>query len=404
MKVHEIREQKAKLVAQMRELLGKAESEKRELSGDEVGKFEQLKTEVEGLEKKEERAAFMENVERSQSIDPSFQQVTDRITVLGAIQSAINGDVTGALREFNQETERRTGKKAEGIYLPLSSFEKRAAQTTTTAAGIVPVDNYPNEFIGPLRKSLLMRKLGIRTLTGLRGDVSIPKYKTGMTAGWVNENEALSKSGMTFDGVSMKPKHVGALTELSRQLIQQSSPDINSLVTDDLSFIMADALDKAILYGDGVKQPLGILKTAGIQKASLATADWETILALSNLLDIRDIENAQYLTNPSVISALQAIEKSKGTAQYLATKNSIGDVAASVTNQVAGSDLLLGDFSQFILGVWSEVDLLVNPYAEEAYSRGNVLIRALMTVGAVCRHPEAFLYIDDAPVNSVEGK
>lgn len=397
MKVHEIREQKAKVVHDMRQLVGKAETEKRELNPEEVEKFAKMKQEIESLEAKEDRALFLEQQERSQPVDKSFQTLEKKVTVLEALQAQLGGGATGALREFNQETENRTGKKAQGIYVPLSAFEQRNTQTTTTAAGIVPSDFYASEYIGPLRNSLLMRTLGIRTMTGLRGDVVIPKYKTGMTAGWVSENEALTKSGGSFENVEMKPKHVGALTELSRQLIQQSSPDINSLVTDDISFVMADALDRAILSGDGVKEPLGILKTAGIQSGSLADPTWESILKLSELLDIRNIENAKYITNPTVMRVLRSIEKSQGTAQYLATSNTIGDVEALVTNQMADKGLLLGDFSQYVLGIWSEVDLLVNPYAESAYNKGNILVRALMTAGTACRNAEAFVYVNDLP-------
>ena len=64
-----------------------------------------------------------------------------------------------------------------------------------------------------------------------------------MSAGWVAENEALSDSGMDFNDLVTPPRHVGAITELPRQLIQQSSPDINSLVRDDLAKNASQALE-----------------------------------------------------------------------------------------------------------------------------------------------------------------
>jgi HK97 family phage major capsid protein len=74
-----------------------------------------------------------------------------------------------------------------------------------------------------LRNNLLARKLGVRVLSNLRGNVSIPKYATGTTAGWVAEGGALTGSDMTFDSVTLTPKHAGGITEMSRQLIQQST-------------------------------------------------------------------------------------------------------------------------------------------------------------------------------------
>ena len=78
----------------------------------------------------------------------------------------------------------------------------------------------------------------------------IPKFKSDMSAGWVAENEALSDSGMDFnDLVTLKPRHVGAITELPRQLIQQSSPDINSLVRDDLARMHPKPLNSSRVQG-----------------------------------------------------------------------------------------------------------------------------------------------------------
>src|SRR3546814_5218730 len=73
----------------------------------------------------------------------------------------------------------------------------------------------------------------------------------------------------------------------------------------------------------------------------------------------------------------------------------IAGVQSYATNQVpneAGTPetgvAILGDWSQVLLGVWSEIDILVNPYAQPAYGRGGVLIRAMSTVDVAVRHPD----------------
>lgn len=393
MNINEIREQKAQTAAQMRALLDKASQEKRDLSGDESASFDAMKSTIQSLEAQEQRAAFLADIERGAKPDPSFQKVEQRITVIDAIRSQMGGNVTGALAEYQAEAEKRNGRKAEGVYVPLSAFETRVS-TTTTASEITPDDFRADQYIGPLRNSLLMRNMGIRTLTGLRGDVVIPKHGASLVAGWVNENEALTASDMSFDDVRLEPKHVGALTELSRQLIQQSSPDINGLVRDDLNAVMAQALDTALINGSGVKDPLGLLNTVGIQTGTLSAAPtWAELLELSDMLDVLNVTGYRYLTNPSVMKLLRGTQKETGTGNYLATTGAVGDVPASITNQMPADTLLLGDFSQMLLGVWSEVDILVNPYAETAYSKGNVLVRAMMTAGAAVRHPEAFVKV-----------
>ena len=49
----------------------------------------------------------------------------------------------------------------------------------------MPTDYRPDQYIEPFRNSLLARRLGVRVLSGLSGNVSIPKHGTGMTVGWV---------------------------------------------------------------------------------------------------------------------------------------------------------------------------------------------------------------------------
>ncbi len=48
-----------------------------------------------------------------------------------------------------------------------------------------------------------------------------------------------------------------------------------------------------------------------------------------------------------------------------------------------------------MLGIWSEIDILVNPFAEAPYKKGNVLVRAMSTVDIGVRHPEAFVVASD---------
>lgn len=131
MKLFEILEKKAGLVTQMRGMIDKAEQEKRELSADEAEQFDKLKAEVGGLEQQEQHAAFLAQYEQAR--EPTFRQLEQRVTVMDAIRAQMGEPVSGALAEFNQEAEQRTGRKAKGLYVPMSAFETCDTQTTTTA-------------------------------------------------------------------------------------------------------------------------------------------------------------------------------------------------------------------------------------------------------------------------------
>ena len=404
MKLHEIRQKKAAKVAEARTLLNTAEGENRSLNAAEQAAFDGLKTAITDLEGQEQRAQFVEDAERRTAGEPVDKSRTDlegRISIVEAIAAhAENRSLTGALAEYNAE-QKRQGVQAKGVLIPQSLFEKRAAQTTTTAAGIVPEDFRADQFVGLLRNSMVVQSLGARVLPNLRGDVTIPRQATTSTAQWLAEGDALTDSGMTFNSIGLKPKHVGAITELSRQLLQQSNPSIEALVRDDFINVVSLAIDKALIHGDGVKEPEGLL-TAATGTGTLATMSWATVLAVLQGLALKNITPNAWLTHPKVATILRKTLREAGLPGYLLDNGQLAGVPVAVTNQLAEKAgapakgrIIVGDFSEMIVGTWGSVDILTNPYAEGPYSRGAVQVRILTTCDMVPRREDAFTVIED---------
>jgi HK97 family phage major capsid protein len=210
---------------------------------------------------------------------------------------------------------------------------------------------------------------------------------------------------MTFDSITLTPKHAGGITEMSRQLIQQSSPDIEQLIRDDLSFVLAQAIDSALIKGGGANEPTGVLATANVQTANLATLSWANVLAMLQKLDLVNASAANIVASTKVKAKLMGTLKSSGIAGYLMEGGKMADLPVYFSNQVAektGSPntgrLIAGDWSQVMLGIWSEVDLLVNPFDSTAYARGGVLVRAMATCDIAVRHPTAFVFAEDIAI------
>lgn len=410
MTIAQIRETRAAKVAAMRNMLTTAESEKRSLNQAEQSGFDKIKIEVQDLEAQEQRATVLEDFERralgSPVGDKSLIDMQRSVNVLDVIRAGMEGRaLTGAALENHQETERRTGRKAQGVFVPMAALEQRV-NTAATAPELIATNSRPQDYIEPFRNSLLARRLGVRVLSGLTGNVSIPKHATGNSAGWVADNAALTASNaMTFDSVTLTPKHAGGVTEMSRQLIQQSSPDIEQLVRGDLSYLLAQAIDSALILGGGANEPDGVLSTVGIQTSSLSGLTWANILAMLQKLDISNASAANIVASMKVKAKLQGTLKSAGIAGYLMEGGKVADLPAYFSNQVpekagapATGRVIAGDWSQAMLGIWSEIDILVNPYAETAYNRGGVLVRAMSTVDIALRHPEAFVVADDVTI------
>lgn len=409
--VAQVREAKAVKVAEARTIVAKAETEKRSLTAEESTSFDKIKAEIEALEVEETRAQFLADQERravgvtvAGSGGDTLANLQSQVRVLDVLRAGMEGRaLTGAAAEYNAETERRTGRKAQGIFIPMSALETRV-NTTDSAPELVATEHRPDQYIQPLRNRLLARKLGVRVLSGLHGNISVPKHGSGLSVGWVAENSAVPESEMAPDSVTLSPKHAGGVTELSRQLILQGSPDVEQLVRDDFAFLIAQAIDSALIKGGAANEPDGVLSTAGIQSGSLAALNWASVLGMKTMAELANTNAASWLMNPKAAAKFAGTEKSDGTGIYLmGDDGKMAGLPVHVTNQVPDVDVdsayaILGDWSQVILGIWSEIDLLVNPYAETPYRRGGVLVRAMSTVDVAVRHPQAFVVASDVAV------
>ena len=408
MQLHQIREARAQKVAEARSLLASMPT----LTPEAQAKFDKLKSEITALEADEQRAEFLETAERRSlgaPVDKARNDLEGQVNVLDAIAAQIeNRSASGALAEFQAEAKRQglTARNG-GILVPTSIFEKRTTMTTTGAAAVVPDDYRADQFIGLLRNSLIVRQLGARVLSGLRGDTVLPKATGAATAYWVGEGDALTESNTTYSSIKLEPKTVGALTAFSRNLALQSNPSIEALLRDDISAVVGLAVDKALIHGTALaKQPVGILNVSGIQTANLATLSWATIVAMLEKLGLENITPNAVLTHAKAATKLQTTLKDASAGSvYLMDGGRVAGLPAYVTNQLdakAGTPdkgrVIAGDFSQIVIGEWGVTEILANPYAPGAYEKGDVQLRIMHTMDAVVRHPKAFVVADDMTI------
>ncbi|HQF76409.1 MAG TPA: phage major capsid protein, partial [Syntrophales bacterium] len=274
-------------------------------------------------------------------------------------------------------------------------------------------------FIELLRNKMLLRRLGAQVLGGLVGDIAIPKQTGGATAYWVGENANVTESQQTFGQVALSPRTVGTYTDISRKLLIQSSLDVEAFVRNDLATVLALAIDYAGIngLGQGSSQPLGILQTSGIGAVAIGTdggaPTWSHIVDLETevSIDNADVGNLAYLTNAKVRGKLK---KTFTNATYgeipvwgKGEEPGFGELngyRAGVSNQVpsnltknAGSNLsaiIFGNFSDYIIGEWGAIDILIDPYTGGA--AGTVRVRVLQDVDGACRRAESFAAIKDA--------
>jgi len=378
-------------------------------NNDDDKAFTEAETELRALDGKLDRQRKIDAADRAEPGNPINgdakldSEIRARFSVSRAIAAAAGlGVDAGFEREVQTELAKRAGRPAEGLFIPTEIFEQRVL-TTSAGAELVPTDHRPDQYINALTAASVVRGLGARVLGGLTGNLSIPRETDSPAIGWVAENAALTPDDADFDSVTLSPKHAGALSEWSRNMLLQASPDVEQLLRQMLARNIALTIDRAAIRGGGANEPDGVLETSGIQTVTAPGSIFEGVAEAVAKADAENVGASRaILTTPEIrkiaATALDLMGRPLGVATVF------HNLPTTFSNQVpkilGGSPgtehgLIYGDWSELLIGIWSEIDILVNPFESTAYSKGNVSIRAMATVDFAVRHPKAFVSIED---------
>ena len=297
--------------------------------------------------------------------------------------------------ECSEAAQRAFGQSAQGILVPadvLRQWNKRDLNTTDDA-GLVGQNFRPDAFVDALRNASSVMQAGATMLTGLQGNVKIPKKSATSSGGWFAEGSAASESEATFTSITMSPKTVGAFTDVTRNLMMQGSPDVESLIRNDLAASLAIAIDLGALSGSGSSgQPTGIRATSGINTKDFAATNptfaeivgMETEVAADNALR----GNLAYIINAAMAGALKTTAKDSGSGLFVLQNGEMNGYRTIVSNQAATGDAYFGNFADLLIGMWGGLDILVDPYTSS--TTGTVRIVAMQSVDVAVRHAVSF--------------
>jgi HK97 family phage major capsid protein len=327
-----------------------------------------------------------------------------RFSIVRAINAVINRDWSkaGYEAEISRATAQRMGRvvNEHTFIMPADMLAREMIVGTASSGGyLVGTDIKPEQFIDLLRNRSVVMRLGARTLGGLQGSVTIPTQAAAGSVGWLGESGTATESNATVGQKTLSPKTAGGYQQYSRQLMLQSSIDVENFIQQDLAKQIALAVDSAALAGTSTNstQPLGIRYTSGLGTANptsgtaVTYADmirFQSTVATSNAL----FEGFSYVTHPAVAGLLMG--KSRFTNSdtpiwegALLDGRMVG-VRSMSSVQITSGTMLGGDFSQVIIGEWGTVEIEVNPYAN--FQAGIVGVRAMYSCDVLVRYGAAF--------------
>jgi HK97 family phage major capsid protein len=366
MKMKDLLERRGRIVSDMRQITETPSGDGGDLSTEQATTFDAMKAELTTLEKSIDRQRLVDEAERRMNgehiagtgdnrLDAELRSFSLRKAILSQVPG--HNEDCQRERELSSEIARRSGRQFQGVCIPYSVFhqpvEKRVVTSesnTSTAGGgeLIATALDSANYIDKLRSALVIRQLGARILTGLTGNVDIPKLETSASVGWVAENTALTPSDEDYSSVQLRPKHVGGIVEFSRNMLLQSSPDIETLIRNDFAAVIARAVDSAAINGGGANEPTGIIATTAVDHSvDFSTPSWEAVLDLIATVENADAVGTAFATTANVVKVLRSTAKvgSSDSVMVQQEPRSLAGYPLAQSSLVPTATIIFGNWS-----------------------------------------------------------
>lgn len=323
----------------------------------------------------------------------------------------------GLEAETSRELERHLPaevKRRGGVLVPLA-LQKRNLSTAVAAKGAEVAGQVMGDLIQLLRNRTAVIELGATVLTGLTAPVTFPKQTGAMTAYWVGENPAsdVTASDVAFALALLAPKTLQAATAYSRQLLLQSSLDVEGMVRDDLAAIHARAIDYAAIHGLGAAgEPTGIYKATGVNVTSRSggAGAFRYSDAMAMVAQVAganaDLRRGGWVMHPTMAANLMQVARFSNTdtpvwegniydgkvagLRAVSSAQVSKTMATDSSERTGGSQygVIVGDWADLIVATWGALEVVVDPYTSK--KKGLIEVASFQMADVLARHGESF--------------
>lgn len=255
------------------------------------------------------------------------------------------------------------------------THDVRAALTegTDSQGGYTVPTHLTAGFIDALRQKTAVFEAGANVMPLETQTTNIARLDTDPSWAWRAEGASVTESTPSFSNVTLVPKSLAVLVKASNEVLQDSV-NIEQILFQSLVNSAAVAIDNAVLTGSGSgNEPLGILNTSGIANVDMGT-NGDQMSDFAPLIDAYyqvQKENANDPTaavmHPRTFKDLARMTEDSG--QPLIMADMIKDLPLLTTTGMPidetkgtstdASSVLVGDFSQVIVGIRQDFQLEV---------------------------------------------
>ncbi len=282
------RTERNKVIIQARELVDKAKNEKRSLSAEEEGKYQEL------MDKQEELRV---NIKREEDLIAAERSVAEKqIETRETNDNPVPSNNPLATPEYRAAYEQHIRYGKDG----LSADDSRALSAGVgTEGGFLTM---PVQMVAALIQAIddLLYIRGWATKFSVPNAASLGAASLDADpddADWTAEIATGNEDGaMKFGKRELAPKPLAKRIKLSNKLLRMV-PGVEGIVTSRLAYKFALTMEKAFLLGSGANQPLGVFVASpdGISTGrDVATDNTATAITMNGLVNAKYSVKAQY--------------------------------------------------------------------------------------------------------------
>ena len=296
-------------------------------------------------------------------------------------------DLTNAVVEQGKSEMRKAGLSAQG-QLVIPTNEVRAIHSVTAdGESVVATDVF--DILTPLRAKNVLAQAGATIYSNLTSDVKIPIMSKSNVTFEAENGEAKDGAG-AFNYLKLTPHRLTAYVDISKELLAQDSVDVENSIRNDLVNAINSKLEEAFLsdFSGSTVQPKGVF--AVVKPDSAVTKDFATLVANEAKVEDANILNEPvYILSSKAKAALRAMAKGAKSTELVYENGEVDGTKAYNTSNVPASNYLFGDMSSLVIGTWSGLDLIVDPYTQA--HKGAVRLVVNMYVDFGVARPETLV-------------
>ena len=329
--VIELRQERAGLIAQARQMIEAAEAEKRDLGAEEQQKYDGLMAKVGELGTRATR------LEQQRALEADLRLPAGEAHK----PEPERGEQRAQGRRASKQYEQAFAQYLLGSRSAASTLEVRALQADVdTLGGYLVPDVFISEMLKGIDAAVYMRQWARKFQLTTADSLGVPTLDADMSDPvWTSElGTGDEDNSLRFGKRELRPHPLAKRIKVSRTLLRKA-PQVEGIVRERMEYRFAITMENAYLTGDGVGKPLGIF-TAGASGITTArdysTDNTTTAITFDGLI------GAKFHLKPAYWPRAKWLLHATGMAALLKVKDLEGQYVWRESVRVGEPDTLLG--------------------------------------------------------------